>query len=115
MSPSTSIGIEDSAKYYFRISEIGELSNFSRYLDTIEGECDDVATIVYKNWTLHFVIDDIIQISKRNFYGNHIYPYCIFLWILKVLIALILETEKSQLVVVTFYLLNKHFYVLYFT
>ena len=66
---SPSITIKDSAKYYFRIPQIQKLSDFPELQKTvnlrdtlvvIEGEYDDVATIVYKDRPAHFIVDDVI-------------------------------------------------------
>lgn len=66
---SPPIEIKDSANYFFKIPEIQTLSDFSQLYEdlnlrdtlvVIEGEYDDVATIVYKNRPAHFVVDDIL-------------------------------------------------------
>lgn len=66
---SPAVTLKDSAKNYFKIPLVSNISDFPDLkkrlalrdtLVVIEGEYDDVATIVYKNNPCHFVIDDIL-------------------------------------------------------
>ena len=66
---SPAVTLKDSAKNYFEIPLVSNISDFPDLkkrlalrdtLVVIEGEYDDVATIVYKNNPCHFVIDDIL-------------------------------------------------------